>query len=60
MNLAVFGLKRREEGDPEYADYWLELCHGATLISWEVPLTEEEYQKIKPYLPKFCQKEVEK
>lgn len=52
MQLSVGGLKKREEGDPEYADYWLELFHGPTDLIWEVPLSKEELEKIKPFIPK--------
>ena len=56
MNLTVNGIEPREEGDPDYADFWLELIHMDTHVSWEVPLTKAELNKLQQYLPKWVQK----
>jgi hypothetical protein len=51
MNLTASILKRREPGDPDYADYWLVLEHVSE-VEWEVPLSKAELEKIRPWLPR--------
>ncbi len=53
MRISVDTLKVREEDDPEYADYWLEISHTDSGIRWEIPLNKEELERIYPSLPKF-------
>jgi len=59
MNLTVNGIKPRAEGDPDYADYWLELIHLDCAISWEVPLSKEQLESIRNYLPKWVRDQIE-
>lgn len=58
MNLTVNGIKTRAEGDPDYADYWLELIHLDSAISWEVPLSKKELESIRNYLPKWVRDQI--
>ena len=57
MNLTVSALIVRSEGDPKYADFWLRLEHISD-VSWEVPVTKAELQKMKPWLPKDLRERV--
>ena len=58
MNLTVNGIKPREKDDPDYADFWLELVHLDSGVSWEVPLNKDELGRIRRYLPKWVQEQV--
>jgi len=46
MNLTVSAIKLRSASDPAYADFWLLLEHVSE-VSWEVPVTKEELQKLR-------------
>ena len=51
MNLTVSAILLRSPDDPKYADFWLRLEHVSD-VSWEVPVTKAELQKLKQWLPK--------
>lgn len=51
MNVTVSMIRPREAGDPEHADYWILLEH-VSHVSWEVPVTKAELEKMQPWLPK--------
>jgi hypothetical protein len=57
MNLTVSAILFRSTGDPDYADFWLRLEHVSE-VNWEVPVTKEELQKLKPWLPKQLKERV--
>ena len=58
MHLTVNGIKPRAGDDPDYADFWLELVHMDSGISWEVPLSKDELRRIHGYLPKWVRAQV--
>jgi len=51
MNITVSSVERRGDGTPEHADYWLTLEHISG-VSWEVPVSRAELEKLQPWLPK--------
>lgn len=51
MNITVSRLAKREDKDPEGADYWLLLEHVSG-VSWEVPVSKAELETLQPWLPK--------
>ena len=57
MNLTVSGILLRSADDPDYADFWLDLEHISG-VRWEVPVTKEELQRLKPWLPKQLRESV--
>lgn len=65
MNVEVSNIKKRERGDPKYADFWLELTvynyhHvGCAWVSWEVPVSKEELKVLRGKLPKFIVKKAD-
>ena len=58
MNLSVLNISSRENDDPDYADYWLELAHLDSGIRWEVPLSKKKAASIKEFLPKDIQAKI--
>lgn len=59
MNLTVGAILLKSPGDPAYADFWLRLEHVSG-VSWEVPVTKEELQELKQWLPRQLREAVPK
>jgi len=55
MNVSVDYIRPRMADDPGDADHMIGLSQISG-IRWEVPVTEDELKKIRPWLPKDLQK----
>ena len=50
MNVSVNQIRPRMAQDPGDADYMISISHISGAM-WEIPVTNEELEKLQPWLP---------